>query len=76
MSAVFCIVGGALTAGSVAIGMLIFCRFVQGLGLGQSITLVSLYLTEVAQKNNRGLLSGLTACSLATGYVMYVRSPL
>ena len=70
MSALFCILGGALTAGSVNIAMLIVSRFIQGLGLGQSVTLVSLYLTEVAYKNNRGLLSGLTACSLASGYVV------
>lgn len=50
--------------------MLVSTRFVQGLGLGMSLTLVSLYITEVANKNNRGLLNGLTACGLATGYVV------
>lgn len=70
ISQVFAVVGGGLTAGSVHIGMLIFCRFIQGIGLGQSLTLASVYLTEVANKNNRGLLSGLTACGLASGYVV------
>ncbi|KAF2102097.1 general substrate transporter [Rhizodiscina lignyota] len=70
ISQLFCVGGGALCAGSVNIAMLVSCRFFQGIGLGQSITLVSVYLTEVAHKNNRGLLSGLTACSLASGYVV------
>jgi hypothetical protein len=70
ISCLFCIVGGALCAGSVNIAMLITCRFIQGIGLGQSICLVSVYLTEVANKDNRGLLSGLTACGLSSGYVM------
>jgi len=70
ISCLFCILGGALCAGSVNIAMLIACRFIQGIGLGQSICLVSVYLTEVANKNNRGFLSGLTACALSSGYVI------
>lgn len=50
--------------------MLVSCRFVQGIGLGWSVSLVSVYLTEVSHKNNRGFLSGLTACSLTSGYVV------
>jgi MFS family permease len=72
ISCLFCIVGGALTAGSINVAMLITCRFIQGIGLGASIVLVSLYITEVAHKNNRGLLSGLVGCSLSSGYVVYV----
>ncbi|OAA55853.1 General substrate transporter [Niveomyces insectorum RCEF 264] len=70
VSQLFALIGGALCAGAVNVGMLIACRFIQGVGLGQSLTLVSLYITEVANKNNRGLLNGLTACGLATGYVV------
>ncbi|KIW05621.1 uncharacterized protein PV09_03492 [Verruconis gallopava] len=70
ISQIIALIGGALCAGSVAIGELIACRFIQGVGLGQSLTLASVYLTEVANKNNRGLLSGLTACGLASGYVI------
>lgn len=66
----FAIVGGALTAGSVHIGMLIAMRFIQGLGLGQLIALVPLYITEVAPAHRRGALAGMTAASFATGYVM------
>jgi len=70
ISQIIALIGGALCAGSVSIGELIACRFIQGVGLGQSLTLASVYLTEVANKNNRGLLSGLTACGLASGYVV------
>jgi MFS family permease len=63
-------IGGALCAGSVTIAMLITCRFIQGIGLGMSITIVAIYNTEVANKHNRGFLSGLTGCSLASGYVI------
>lgn len=70
MSQILALIGGALCAGSVNVAMLVTCRFIQGLGLGQSLTLVSLYITEVANKNNRGFLSGLTACGLSMGYVM------
>jgi MFS family permease len=70
VSQLICVSGAALTAGSVNITMLIVFRFWQGIGLGQSIVLVSLYITEVANKNNRGLLGGLVGCSLAAGYVV------
>ncbi|KAH8698760.1 general substrate transporter [Talaromyces proteolyticus] len=70
VGAVWALVGGALTAGSVTISMLIVVRIFQGLGLGMLICLVQLYLTEVAPAHRRGLLSGLTAMSLAFGYVV------
>ena len=70
LSQLLALIGGALCAGAVNVAMLVATRFVQGMGLGQSLTLVSLYITEVANKNNRGLLNGLTACGLATGYVV------
>ncbi|CAK7206968.1 hypothetical protein SEUCBS139899_009775 [Sporothrix eucalyptigena] len=70
ISQLLALIGGALCAGAVNVAMLVSTRFIQGLGLGQSLTLVSLYITEVANKNNRGLLNGLTACGLATGYVV------
>jgi MFS family permease len=69
-SCLFSLLGGALTAGSVNVAMLVTCRFIQGIGLGASIVLVSLYITEVAHKNNRGMLSGLIGCSLSSGYVV------
>ena len=70
VASVFAAVGGALCAGSVNVAMLVACRFIQGIGLGMSVTIVAVYNTEVANKNNRGFLSGLTGCSLASGYVI------
>ena len=63
------LVGGALIAGSVNVPMLIVMRLLQGLGVGQLISLVPLYITEVAPPHRRGVLSGLTACSLTLGYI-------
>lgn len=53
LAAALCTVGGALTAGSVNIPMLTIVRFVQGLGLGQVVTLAPLYITEVSPASRR-----------------------
>ena len=63
-------IGSALVAGSVAVGMLIAVRVLQGAGLGMLLTLVPLYLSEVAPPHRRGFLTGLTVLSFGTGYVM------
>jgi predicted MFS family arabinose efflux permease len=70
----FCIIGDALCAGSMNIAMLVTCRFIQGIDLGQGISLIAVYLTKVAIKDNRGLLGGLTTYSLASRYAMLVFS--
>ena len=67
-----CIVAGSLLAGSVNIAMLITVRFIHGFGLGMTIALVPLYLTEVAPAHRRGRLSGLTTAGFAIGYPTYV----
>ena len=69
-----CIIAGALLAGSVHIAMLITVRFIHGFGLGMTISLVPLYLTEVAPAHRRGRLSGLTTAGFAIGYPTYVSS--
>jgi MFS family permease len=69
-AATFSIIGGALTAGSVHIAMLIAVRLLQGFGLGMVICLVPLYITEVAPARIRGRLSGLTVWSFGIGYIM------
>jgi MFS family permease len=66
------LVGGALAAGSAAIAMLIVVRILQGFGLGMIISLVPLYLTEVAPRHRRGFLTGLTVMSFGCGYTMSV----
>ena len=72
IAGVIALLGGALTAGSVAVPMLIVFRLFQGVGLGMLLALVPLYLTEVAPPRTRGFLTGLTTLSFGTGYVMYV----
>lgn len=69
-------IGGALTAASQNVPMIIVVRFIQGVGLGQLISLVPCYIAEVAPPHRRGALGGLTAVSFATGYVMYDLSHL
>ncbi|KAJ9610506.1 hypothetical protein H2200_005283 [Cladophialophora chaetospira] len=63
-------IGSALVAGSVKVGMLIAVRVLQGAGLGMLLTLVPLYLSEVAPPHRRGFLTGLTVLSFGTGYVI------
>ena len=70
------LIGGILGASSANIAMLISARFLQALGLGQIMALVPLYIIEVAPSHQRGLLGGLTAISLALGYLVYVTSTL
>ncbi|CAK7203429.1 hypothetical protein SEUCBS139899_006163 [Sporothrix eucalyptigena] len=69
-AAILCIIGGALTAGSAAIPMLIVVRFIQGIGLGQCVTLAPLYISEVAPARIRGLLIGVFSAALGTGYTV------
>lgn len=59
-------IGGALIAGSVHVGMLITARFINGLGIGQLLTLSPLYITEVAPASRRGTL--LTIFSVGIGF--------
>jgi len=67
-SALLALIGGAVSAGSVAIAMLIVFRLVQGVGLGMLICLVPLYTTEVAPAHHRGLLSSMTVVGFGSGY--------
>lgn len=68
-AATWAVIGAALTAGSVHIAMLITVRFFHGAGLGMTICLVPLYLTEVAPLHRRGRLSGLSTAGFSMGYV-------
>ena len=59
--------GTVVVAGSVNIPQLFVFRFITGLGVGQSLTLVPLYITEVATPHRRGLLSALTGYGFSLG---------
>lgn len=70
VAALLGVIGSALVAGSVNVGMMIAVRVIQGAGLGMLLTLVPLYLTEVAPSHRRGLLTGLTTLSFGMGYIV------
>ncbi|EXJ82873.1 hypothetical protein A1O3_06689 [Capronia epimyces CBS 606.96] len=63
------IVGTAVVAGSWNMPMLFVFRFVTGLGVGQLLALVPIYIAEVAPPHRRGLLSALTGCGFSLGYL-------
>lgn len=63
------VVGTAIVAGSVNMPMLFVFRFITGLGVGQLLALVPLYITEVAPPHRRGMLSAFTGCSFSLGYI-------
>ncbi|KAJ4349352.1 uncharacterized protein N0V89_007966 [Didymosphaeria variabile] len=67
-AALISIVGGALTAGSVHVAMLIVVRILQGSGLGALATLVPIYLSEASTPSKRGMLTGLHGFFLVSGY--------
>ena len=62
------IIGGALSAGSVHVAMLIVERILQGSGLGALATLVPIYLSEASTPSKRGMLTGLHGFFLVSGY--------
>lgn len=68
VAGVWSLIGTALVAGSVHVGMMIAVRLFQGFGLGMILALVPLYLNEVAPPRQRGLIAGLTVLSFGTGY--------
>ncbi|KAK7905615.1 hypothetical protein LTR67_000338 [Exophiala xenobiotica] len=68
VGSMFATVGGALQAGSVHMAMFIITRVISGLGIGALITLVPLYLTEVAPPKIRGLVVGTTGIMIGFGY--------
>ena len=50
--------------------MLVVVRLLHGVGVGQCITITPIYLSEVAPPRNRGLLAGMNAVGLVTGYFL------
>lgn len=67
---VFCVVGGALQAGSVHIVMFLIARFLVGCGIGCLVTMTPLYQSEVSPTNIRGFLVGMHGVMICTGYTI------
>ncbi|RDW68215.1 hypothetical protein BP5796_08872 [Coleophoma crateriformis] len=70
VAAIINIVGGALQAGSVNIGMFIAARFITGFAAAMFVTLVPIYITEVAPPAVRGFLVGQHGASFLFGYTL------
>ncbi|BCS26797.1 uncharacterized protein APUU_51508S [Aspergillus puulaauensis] len=70
VAALINIVGGALQTGSVHIGMFIVARFVTGFAAAMLVTLVPLYVAEVAPPATRGLLVGQHGGFFLFGYTI------
>ncbi|KAK4948022.1 hypothetical protein LTR10_013076 [Elasticomyces elasticus] len=64
------IVGGALQAGSAHIGMFIAARFITGFSGAMIVTLVPIYIAEVAPPAVRGLLVGQHGAFFLVGYTL------
>ncbi|KXJ87542.1 general substrate transporter [Microdochium bolleyi] len=69
-ASVLSVVGGALTAGSVHVAMLIVVRVLQGIGLGALATVTPIYLAEASTARKRGMLTGLHGFFLVSGYAI------
>ncbi|KAF4631751.1 hypothetical protein G7Y89_g6380 [Cudoniella acicularis] len=67
-AAITSIIGGALSAGSVHVAMLIVVRIIQGCGLGALATITPIYLAESSTPSKRGMLTGLHGFFLVAGY--------
>ncbi|CRG88781.1 putative quinate permease [Talaromyces islandicus] len=70
LACVFCIVGGAIQAGSVHISMLLVGRFISGFGVGFMATLVPIYQSEIAPPETRGALVGSHGIFILLGYAL------
>ena len=68
IAAIVSIIGGALSAGSVHIAMLVIVRTLQGAGLGALATITPIYLAESSTPAKRGMLTGLHGFFLVAGY--------
>ncbi|RGP78260.1 hypothetical protein FLONG3_3575 [Fusarium longipes] len=62
------IIGGALQAASVNIGMFLTMRTLTGIGVGLAVGTTPLYQSEVSPPHSRGLLVGLHGVFICTGY--------
>ena len=70
VTSIITVIGGALQAGSVNIGMYLAFRFVTGFGIGALVTLVPLYQSEIAPPRIRGLLVGVHGVLICVGYTL------
>lgn len=64
------IVGAVLQCAAMHVGMMIAGRLIAGIGCGQLLSVVPIYLAEVAPAQRRGFLVGLQGMMIAIGFGM------
>lgn len=70
LSTILAIIGTAIQTGSVNIGMMIAGRLVAGLATGALLTIVPIYIAELAPPENRAFLVALKGLLTAAGYLV------
>jgi sugar porter (SP) family MFS transporter len=65
-----CVVGGAISGGSVHIGMFLVGRLLTGFSCGMLVALVPVYQAEVAPPQIRGRMGGSHGAFIGTGYAL------
>ncbi|KAK8029612.1 hypothetical protein PG993_010903 [Apiospora rasikravindrae] len=68
VAAVFAIIGTAIQAGAMNIGMLIAGRAIGGIACGQLLSVVPIYIAEISPPTERGFLVGLQGMAIAIGF--------
>ena len=70
MAAILLILGNAIQAGAVHIGMFMAGRYIAGFGAGMIISNTPVYLSEISPAHSRGLLVGLAGNAIVLGYII------
>ncbi|KAI1630482.1 general substrate transporter [Exophiala viscosa] len=70
IAATISLVGSALQAGSAAIGMFLFARWLTGYGVGNLVTLIPIMQAEISPPASRGFLVGQHGVVLVAGYTV------
>ncbi|KAG7052977.1 putative transporter (major facilitator superfamily) [Colletotrichum scovillei] len=68
LASILTIIGSILQCAAVQVGMMIAGRLVAGIGCGQLLSVVPIYLAEVAPPARRGFLVGLQGMMIAIGF--------
>ncbi|KAK8062744.1 hypothetical protein PG997_014841 [Apiospora hydei] len=68
VAALFAIIGTAIQAGAMSIGMLIAGRAIGGIACGQLLSVVPIYIAEISPPTQRGFLVGLQGMAIAIGF--------
>ncbi|KZT57700.1 sugar transporter family protein [Calocera cornea HHB12733] len=70
LAALICIVGSALSSGSVDVAMFLVARFITGWGIGMMVVLIPIFQAEVSPPSSRGLLVGQHGAWIVLGYAI------